>query len=110
MNKTETVETAAADYTADTMNTSAERWQTEYEAQVGENQPIYNRSGIKIEALYTPLDKPSDYYIKKLGFPGQEPMTRGIYPTMHPGRTLEPAATNRSGNSGAFQCPRQKHA
>ena len=87
MNKTETVETAAADYTADTMNTSAERWQTEYEAQLGENQPIYNRSGIKIEALYTPLDKPSDYYIKKLGFPGQEPMTRGIYPTMHRGRT-----------------------
>ena len=50
-----------------------------------------NRSGIEVQPLYTPEDWPDDAggerYMQALGFPGQLPMTRGIYPTMHRGRT-----------------------
>jgi len=41
-------------------------------------------SGIKIERIYLP-DENFDY-VSKLGFPGEYPFTRGIYPTMYRGR------------------------
>lgn len=41
-------------------------------------------SGIKIERIYLP-DENFDY-ASKLGFPGEYPFTRGIYPTMYRGR------------------------
>ncbi|BCU68207.1 methylmalonyl-CoA mutase [Sulfolobales archaeon HS-7] len=43
------------------------------------------RSGIEINRLYSPLDVSEDY-LNKLGFPGEYPFTRGIYPTMYRGR------------------------
>ena len=46
-----------------------------------------NRSGIEVKALYTPEDWSGERYMESLGFPGQLPMTRGIYATMHRGRT-----------------------
>jgi len=42
-------------------------------------------SGIEIKRIYTPLDWKGDY-VEKLGFPGEYPFTRGIYPTMYRGR------------------------
>ena len=48
---------------------------------------IKNRSGIEIKPLYTPRDWNGDGFLENLGFPGQYPYTRGIYPTMHRGRT-----------------------
>ncbi len=42
-------------------------------------------SGIPVERAYTPADVDSDY-LRDLGFPGQYPFTRGIYPTMYRGR------------------------
>ncbi|MGC8597008.1 MAG: acyl-CoA mutase large subunit family protein [Thermocladium sp.] len=38
--------------------------------------------GTKIRNLYTPLDWSGDY-LMELGFPGQHPYTRGIYPNMY---------------------------
>ncbi|NHI94045.1 MAG: methylmalonyl-CoA mutase [Candidatus Lokiarchaeota archaeon] len=43
-----------------------------------------NLSNNEIERLYTP--DPNFDYDEKLGFPGQLPFTRGVYPTMHRGR------------------------
>ena len=43
-------------------------------------------SGIPVKRLYTPLDLGDMDYDKDLGFPGQEPYTRGVYPTMYRGR------------------------
>ena len=40
-------------------------------------------SGIPVERLYVPAD--SDY-VTTLGFPGEEPFTRGVYPNMYRGR------------------------
>lgn len=47
---------------------------------------IRNRSGIETKALYTPEDWDGARYEADLGYPGQPPHTRGIYPTMHRGR------------------------
>lgn len=44
-----------------------------------------NLSNQVIGRLYTPLDSDADY-LKDLGFPGEYPFTRGIYPTMYRGR------------------------
>ena len=46
---------------------------------------FFSRSGIKIKRLYTPTDAEIDY-LRDLGFPGNPPFTRGIYPTMYRGR------------------------
>jgi methylmalonyl-CoA mutase N-terminal domain/subunit len=43
-------------------------------------------SDIEIEPLYTPLDRGGGDYAENLGFPGQYPFTRGVYPTMYRGR------------------------
>ena len=43
-------------------------------------------SGHPIEGLYTPSDLEEFDYEKDLGFPGEPPYTRGIYPTMYRGK------------------------
>ena len=43
-------------------------------------------SGIEVEELYTSDHLQGFDYLEKLGFPGEPPFTRGVYPTMHRGR------------------------
>ncbi|PSQ21050.1 methylmalonyl-CoA mutase [Halobacteriales archaeon QS_8_65_32] len=40
-----------------------------------------------VDRLYTPADVADLDYDEDLGFPGEEPYTRGVYPTMYRGRT-----------------------
>lgn len=47
---------------------------------------FYTNSGIEIKRLYTELDMQDFNYLEDLGFPGEFPYTRGIYPTMYRGR------------------------
>ncbi len=61
-------------------------WEQQYKQQVTQDQQSLNRSGIPIKPLYTPEDWGDEQYASKLGYPGQIPMTRGIYPSMHRGR------------------------
>ena len=61
-------------------------WQRDYSKHGDDEDAICNRSGIPVKALYTPHDWDSERYMDDLGFPGQLPMTRGIYATMHRGR------------------------
>src|SRR5262245_36976934 len=67
------------------------RWRTEMQGGLGEHANPKNRSGVEIKPLYTPEDWAAGagetHYMAALGFPGQLPMTRGIYATMHRGRT-----------------------
>ena len=63
------------------------RWRADYDRQIGHDTIVRNRSGIEIKPLYTSEDWSSERYMDALGFPGQLPLTRGIYPTMHRGRT-----------------------
>jgi methylmalonyl-CoA mutase N-terminal domain/subunit len=64
-----------------------DRWLREYAAQIGTDTDVRNRSGIAIKPMYTPRDWNGDRHDADVGFPGQPPYTRGIYPTMHRGRT-----------------------
>ena len=64
-----------------------DQWQEEFQAGAPDTQTLHNRSGIEVKPLYTPEDWDSERYMADLGFPGQNPMTRGIYPTMYRGRS-----------------------
>ncbi|ELZ39281.1 acyl-CoA mutase large subunit family protein [Halorubrum tebenquichense] len=44
-------------------------------------------SNREVERVYTPEDVADLDYDADLGFPGEEPYTRGVYPTMYRGRT-----------------------
>ncbi|CQD24321.1 methylmalonyl-CoA mutase large subunit [Mycobacterium lentiflavum] len=72
---------------AGTEAAAAERWRSEYAAQVIDGPTVHNRSGIPVEPLYTPEHWSGDRYAADLGYPGQEPFTRGIHPSMYRGRT-----------------------
>ena len=71
---------AAAQYEALT------RWQRDYATQIGQDRAVHNRSGVPIKPMYTAADwRPGQEAAQ--GLPGQPPYTRGIYATMHRGRT-----------------------
>ncbi|HSJ31318.1 MAG TPA: methylmalonyl-CoA mutase family protein [Longimicrobiales bacterium] len=66
------------------------RWESETVRPFVERQPersasFRTASGIGVERLYGPDDTPLDYD-RDLGYPGEYPFTRGIYPTMYRGR------------------------
>jgi methylmalonyl-CoA mutase, N-terminal domain len=63
------------------------QWRAELEAGLGKAANPSNRSGVEIKPIYTPDDLAGRPYVDDLGFPGQFPMTRGIYASMHRGRT-----------------------
>ncbi|MCP5368924.1 MAG: acyl-CoA mutase large subunit family protein [Hyphomicrobiales bacterium] len=63
------------------------RWEQEFAAQVPGEDHRANRSGIPVKPLYTPEDWSAERYMDDLGYPGQAPTTRGIYASMHRGRT-----------------------
>ncbi|MEM8631642.1 MAG: acyl-CoA mutase large subunit family protein [Pseudomonadota bacterium] len=66
---------------------AVDSWQAEYDVQIGTGRDVVNRSRIPIKPLYTPLDWSDRRYAEDLGVPGDKPFTRGIYATMHRGRT-----------------------
>lgn len=58
-----------------------------YQAKTPERESEFATvSEVPIERLYTPLDVPGEEYLNRVGFPGQYPYTRGVYPTMYRGR------------------------
>jgi methylmalonyl-CoA mutase, N-terminal domain len=72
---------------ADELAQSHVRWERAYAAATAGAGEVHNRSGIPIQPLYTPADGAGADYLDKLGFPGEYPYTRGIYPTMHRARS-----------------------
>lgn len=75
----------------DRVKREQERWERETLAPVLEKSPerkekFITVSGKPIKRVYTPIDLPDMEYLRDLGFPGEYPFTRGVYPTMHRGR------------------------
>ncbi|MFB6142185.1 MAG: methylmalonyl-CoA mutase family protein, partial [Halorientalis sp.] len=69
-----------------------EEWETETLDPVldahGERRDRFATvSNLGVDRLYTPEDVADLDYLSDLGFPGKEPYTRGVYPTMYRGRT-----------------------
>ena len=63
------------------------RWQDAYDASAETTKRSINRSGIDIKPLYTPHDRSHEDFFDDVGFPGEYPNTRGIYASMHRGRS-----------------------
>jgi methylmalonyl-CoA mutase, N-terminal domain len=62
---------------------AAESWQK----RAGIEAEATTDSGLEVKPVYTPLDAPGlDGYLERVGFPGEAPFTRGIYPSMYRGR------------------------
>ena len=59
------------------------RWRSAFEASPGAAKRVFNRSGIEIQPLYAPGEGAGAGYLDTLGFPGEYPYTRGIYPEMY---------------------------
>lgn len=51
-----------------------------------ERGEFFTSSKIPVSRVYTPLDVASLDYLKDLSFPGEYPLTRGVYPTMYRAR------------------------
>ena len=75
----------------DKIKEANDRWQeTILEDQLDRSPERRNsfttESGIPVKRLYTPLDLENFDYVSDLGFPGDYPYTRGVYPSMYRGR------------------------
>ncbi|WP_138005832.1 acyl-CoA mutase large subunit family protein [Halalkalirubrum salinum] len=70
---------AKTEWEADTLSGTLDRF--------GERADSFttDTGGSEVQRLYTPADVANRSY-DDLGFPGKEPYTRGVYPTMHRGR------------------------
>ena len=67
-----------------------ENWEKEIASKSLEKLPekgeFSTSSNIPINRIYTPLDIADFEYSRDLGFPGEYPLTRGVYPTMYRAR------------------------
>jgi len=67
-----------------------ENWENETVSKSLEKLPekgeFSTSSNIPINRIYTPLDIADFDYLRDLGFPGEYPLTRGVYPTMYRAR------------------------
>jgi len=69
----------------DTRKTAKDRWEEAYDKASERDAEFSTMSGVPIKPLYTPVDVEGDYD-EKLGYPGEYPYTRGVYPNMYRGR------------------------
>ncbi len=70
---------------------SRARWETQTYRPFIEKAPqrpvrFESLSGITLQPVYTPADLADWDYEAKLGYPGEFPFTRGVYPSMYRGR------------------------
>jgi methylmalonyl-CoA mutase N-terminal domain/subunit len=69
----------------DTKKSARDRWEEAYSKNPERDAEFSTMSGIPIKPLYTPDDVEGSYD-EKLGYPGEYPYTRGVYPNMYRGR------------------------
>jgi methylmalonyl-CoA mutase N-terminal domain/subunit len=64
-----------------------ERWQQRYAASRVRDADFTTLSGVEVEPVYGPADEASYPGFDRIGYPGEFPYTRGLYPTGYRGRT-----------------------
>jgi methylmalonyl-CoA mutase, N-terminal domain len=69
----------------DTKKSARDRWEEAYSKSSERDAAFSTMSGVPIKPLYTPEDVEGSYD-EKLGYPGEYPYTRGVYPNMYRGR------------------------
>ena len=70
---------------------SSDSWRQQYSSETSLAKPLQTAPGrasgeTKVQALHTPIDIDRWSFNDELGFPGEYPLTRGIYPSMYRGR------------------------
>ena len=72
---------------ADAIEEGRRRWQARYDAARKREADFTTLSGDPVEPVYGP--RPGDAYegFERIGWPGEYPFTRGLYPTGYRGRT-----------------------
>lgn len=72
---------------ADAIEEGRRRWQARYDASRKREADFTTLSGDPVNAAYGP--RPGDTYdgFERIGWPGEYPFTRGLYPTGYRGRT-----------------------
>jgi methylmalonyl-CoA mutase N-terminal domain/subunit len=63
-----------------------ERWERAYAGEPVQEIDFTTVSAEPVKSLYTEEDAAGFDYMRDLGFPGDYPFTRGVYPTMYRGR------------------------
>ena len=69
----------------DTKKTAKDRWEEAYAEKDEREVEFSTMSGVPVKPLYTPEDV-EDSFEEKIGYPGEYPYTRGVYPNMYRGR------------------------
>src|SRR3954466_8949931 len=68
-------------------DTGRERWQQRYDAARKRDADFTTLSGVEVAPVYGPDDEASYPGFERIGWPGEFPFTRGLYPTGYRGRT-----------------------
>ncbi len=66
--------------------TAHDEWAARYRTGKRAKESATTISGLPVEPLYTPDDLANWSYEEKLGYPGEFPYTRGVYPSMYRGQ------------------------
>jgi methylmalonyl-CoA mutase N-terminal domain/subunit len=77
-----------------------ERWEKSFERVEKRDTDFETISGEELKPLYTPADQSVDHD-RDLGYPGDYPYTRGVYPTMYRGRLWTLRQFSGFGNAAA---------
>jgi len=74
----------------DEISQRREKWETETVLKSSDKLPergeFSTTSHIPVSRVYSPIDVADVDYLRDLGFPGEFPFTRGVYPTMYRAR------------------------
>jgi methylmalonyl-CoA mutase N-terminal domain/subunit len=63
-----------------------ERWQKRYDAARKRDADFTTLSGLEVDPVYGPPESTDDPRFERIGWPGEYPYTRGLYPTGYRGR------------------------
>ena len=77
-----------------------ERWQQRYDAARKRDADFTTLSGTPVEPVYGPADGDTYADFDRIGWPGEFPYTRGLYPTGYRGRTWTIASSPASATRG----------
>jgi methylmalonyl-CoA mutase N-terminal domain/subunit len=69
----------------DTKKNAKVRWEEAYAGTEERDVEFSTMSGVPVKPLYTPEDVEGEFE-EKIGYPGEYPYTRGVYPNMYRGR------------------------
>ena len=80
-----------AEEALEAIRASSDSWRQQYSSETSLAKPLQTAPGrasgeTKVQALHTPIDIDRWSFNDELGFPGEYPLTRGIYPSMYRGR------------------------